>query len=118
TGGFTMTTQPEATTFRPATLTLAIFSLVLCILGLFPPILPLVGPIAAVVTGTIARKEILAHPELYSGEGMARAGIILGWIGIGLALLACLAMVLGFFFFSIHSSTSTIGIPSVITVQP
>jgi hypothetical protein len=113
-----MTTQQEPTAFRPATHTLAIFSLVLSILGLFPPILPLVGPIAGVVTGTIARKEILAHPELYGGEGTALAGMILGWIGIGLALLVCLAMVLGFAFLSISHSTSTISAPFVITVQP
>ena len=113
-----MTTQQEPTAFRPATHTLAIFSLVLSILGLFPPILPLVGAIAGVVTGTIARREILAHPELYSGEGTARAGIILGWIGIGLALLACLVGVLGFAFLSISSSPSTISTPMIITVLP
>jgi hypothetical protein len=115
---FAMTMQQEPTGLRPATHTLAILSLVLSILGIFPPFLPLIGPIAAVITGTIARKEILAHPELYSGEGTARAGIILGWIGIGLAVLACLVFVLGVAFFSISTHSITIGTPIVVTVQP
>ena len=113
-----MTTQQEPTALQPATHTLAILSLVLSILGLFPPILPLVGPIAAVVTGTIARREIRAHPEQYSGEGMARAGVILGWVGIGLALLACLLIVLGLAFFRVSTSSTGMPTPIIITVQP
>src|SRR5450759_5194462 len=113
-----MTIQQEPTALRPVTHTLAILSLVLSILGFFPPILPLVGPIAAVVTGTIARKEILAHPELYSGEGTARAGVILGWIGIGLAVLACLVLVLGIAVFQVSSGPITIGTPVAVPFQP
>ena len=113
-----MTIQQEPTALRPVTHTLAILSLVLSILGFFPPILPLVGPIAAVVTGTIARKEILAHPELYSGEGTAMAGVILGWIGIGLAVLACLGLVLGLAVFQVSSGPITIGTPVAVPFQP
>ena len=111
--------QQEPTAFRPATThSMAIVSLVLSILGLFPPILPLVGPIAGVITGMMARKEILARPDLYTGEGIARAGIILGWVGIALTLAVCLVVVLGILFFSISSSSSGIGPSFVITVQP
>ena len=78
---------------QPGSHALAILSLVLGILGL-TPILPLVGSIAAIVTGMIARREILARPHEYSGESMARAGIILGWIGIGLLLLVVCAALL------------------------
>lgn len=113
-----MTIQPEPVAVRPATHTLAIVSLVLAILGLFPPVLPLVGPIAAVITGAIARREILARPDLYSGEGTARAGVILGWVGIGLAVAACLLIVLSLTFFTISSSGGTMGTPIVITAQP
>ena len=113
-----MTIQQEPAGWRPVTHTLAILSLVLSILGLFPPILPLVGPIAAVVTGTIARKEIRDHPELYSGEGTARAGVILGWVGIGLAVLACLVLVLGLAVFRISSGPIMIGTPVVVPFQP
>jgi hypothetical protein len=77
---------------QPASHALAILSLVLGILGL-TPILPLVGSITAIVTGMIARREILAKPGEYSGESMARAGIILGWIGVALLLVVgCAAL--------------------------
>jgi hypothetical protein len=78
---------------QPTTHALAILSLVLGILGM-TPILPLIGSISAVVTGMVARKEILAKPNEYSGESMARAGLILGWIGVGIALLAVIALLL------------------------
>lgn len=78
---------------QPGSHALAILSLVLGILGL-TPILPLIGSIVAIVTGTIARREILAKPHEYSGESMARAGIILGWIGVVLILLAVCALLL------------------------
>ena len=111
--------QQEPTAFRPATThSMAIVSLVLSILGLFPPLLPLVGPIAGVITGMIARKEILARPDLYTGEGLARADIILGWIGIGLGLVACVLIVLGFSLFAISSHSIFSTTPIIITIQP
>jgi hypothetical protein len=78
---------------QASTHALAILSLVLGILGM-TPILPLIGSISAVVTGTIARREILAKPHEFSGESIARAGLILGWIGVGIALLAVIALLL------------------------
>ncbi len=113
-----MTSQQAPAALRPATHTLAILSLIFSILGIFPPILPLIGSIAAVVTGTIARREILDHPELYNGDGTARAGIILGWVGIGLAALALLGIVLLLSFNTISSSTITISTPVVVPVLP
>ena len=115
-----MTLQPqEPTAFRPATThTLAILSLVLSILGLLPPLLPLVGPIAGVVTGMVARKEIRARPDLYTGEDLARAGVILGWIGIGVGLLVCVLIVLGVSLFAISGHSIFISTPFIITVQP
>lgn len=74
-------------TSRPATHVLAIASLVLSILGMLP-VLPVVGSIAGIITGIIARNEIRSHPDQYTGEGTAKAGIILGVIGIVLAVLA------------------------------
>lgn len=113
-----MTIQQVPTPLRPATHSLAILSLVLSILGFFPPLLPLIGPIAAIITGTIARKEILAHPEQYSGDGTARAGIILGWVGIGLAVMACLLIVLGISLFTISSGSNMMPTPIITTLQP
>lgn len=63
----------------------AIISLVTGILGL--TFFPLVGSIIALITGYMARKEIDANPGMMGGAGMATAGIILGWVGVGLAVL-------------------------------
>ncbi len=82
-----MTSEPTQLKAQPRVHFLAIVSLVLSILGMLP-VLPLIGSIAGIVTGVIARKEIRSRPEQYSGDGTAKAGIILGWIGIGLAILA------------------------------
>jgi hypothetical protein len=58
--------------------------LVLGILGIIA--CPVVLSIPAVIVGNQARAKIREDPTL-AGDSMARAGIILGWIGIGLAAL-------------------------------
>ena len=108
-----MTENNSQTIYRAPTHPLAIVSLVLSILGLMP-ILPLVGSIAGIVTGRIARREIRSNPTLNSGDGIAQAGIILGWIGVGLVLL----ILAGFLMlvpasFSVHTS-----ITPMVTVIP
>ncbi len=67
---------------------LAILSLVTGILGFF--MLPIVGSIAAIVSGNMALNQfkLLAQPN--GSEGLARAGIILGWIGLGIWLVGVL----------------------------
>ena len=82
----------------PGTHTLAIVSLVLSILGLVG-VLPLVGSIGGIISGRIARQEILDKPDLHSGEGIARAGVILGWVGVGLALLVGCIILAALLFF-------------------
>jgi Domain of unknown function (DUF4190) len=109
-----MMTTEQPTTFRPTTHTLAVVSLVLSILGLLP-ILPVVGAIGGIVTGMIARKEIRARKDLYSGEGTAKAGIILGWIGLGLAVLLVCFIIAALIPF--QNSIQT-GPSIIITVQP
>jgi hypothetical protein len=79
--------------YSPSTHVLAIISLVLSILGLMP-VLPVVGSIGGIVTGIIARKEIRTRPDLHSGEGFARAGVILGWIGLAIGVLAVCGLLL------------------------
>lgn len=64
----------------------AVVSLVTGILGL--TFLPIIGSIIALITGYMARKEIKASPDTIGGEGMAATGIILGWIGLVIAILA------------------------------
>ena len=71
-------------TAGPSKNTLALVSLLTGIAGL--TIFPFVGGVIAVITGNIARKEIMASSGAQSGEGMARAGLILGWIAIGLGV--------------------------------
>lgn len=75
------------------TSTLAIISLITGILGFTA--LPGIGCIAAILTGYRARKETRATPVLKSGDGLATAGIILGWIGVGLLVVAITCGIMG-----------------------
>jgi len=61
-----------------ASLVLAIFGLVSC---------PVISSIIALILGYQARREIAASGGWQTGESLARAGIIMGWIGIALYLL-------------------------------
>ena len=65
----------------------AIISLVSGILGL--TLIPIIGSIAALIVGYIARKEIRESNGTIGGESLATTGIVLGWIGVGLAILGC-----------------------------
>lgn len=86
--------QPPA---APQTSVMAIGSLIAGILGL--TLLPTVGSIIGLVLGYMARREI-QEAEVVAGERMATAGIVLGWIGVGLTVvticLTILALALGF----------------------
>jgi uncharacterized protein DUF4190 len=67
----------------PRTNGLAIASLVLGIAQIF---LCIIGGILALVFGYISRRQIDESGGTQGGRGMAIAGIILGWIGIGLGI--------------------------------
>jgi hypothetical protein len=69
---------------------LAIASLVLGILWLY-----WIGSVLALVFGYMARKQIRERGD--DGAGLATAGIVLGWIGVGAFVLA---MIVGFATFS------------------
>jgi hypothetical protein len=60
-------------------------SLVLGIVGLF--VCPIVCSVLAIIFGSTAKNEIAASGGWQTGESNARAGIILGWIGLALAIL-------------------------------
>jgi len=64
---------------------LAVISLVAGILGVFP--FPLLASVVAVVTGHLARAEIRREPERLDGDGMAVAGLVLGYLMIAMSLL-------------------------------
>jgi hypothetical protein len=93
-----ITMKSEFQSQAPATHALAIVSLILSILGLVG-VLPLIGSIGGIISGRIAQREILEKPDVHGGEGLARAGIVLGWVGVGLALLLCCVIVAGLLFF-------------------
>ena len=76
------------------TSTLAVVSLVFGILGW--TLLPFVGSIAAIVTGHMARSEIRRAPERLEGDGLAIAGLVLGYLAIAMAVLAVVAVILFF----------------------
>lgn len=65
------------------TSTLAIISLVAGIMGFIG--FPIIGSIVAILTGYAARGETRSLPPRASGDGMATAGIVMGWLQIGLA---------------------------------
>ncbi len=93
--------SPQYVTYTTPVLptsTLALASLILGIGGF--TFLPLIGSIAALVTGYAARKETRAVPPAASGDGLATAGIVLGWVQLGLGAVAicCFAAYMVFFF--------------------
>jgi Domain of unknown function (DUF4190) len=72
----------------PPTHSLAVVSLVAGILGV--TVVWGLGSLVAVITGTMALREIGARPAEMGGAGTARAGVILGWIGLALlAVVIC-----------------------------
>ncbi len=68
----------------PQTSSTALIGLIASILGFF--MLPVVGSIVGIVAGNSARNEIRNRPGQLTGEGMAQAAVILGWIGLVLAV--------------------------------
>jgi hypothetical protein len=77
--------------------TMAVISLVAGILGF--TMLPLLGSVVALITGYSARKETRSVPPRASGDGMATAGIVMGWIEIGLGVLGCCCAIAAFAMF-------------------
>jgi len=82
--------------------TLAIVSLIASISSFV--ILPFIGSIVGVITGHMSLKQLKTSGE--QGRGMALAGTIVGWVGLGLTILGIVAMILFFMFsFAMYSST-------------
>jgi len=78
------------------TSTLAIVSLVAGILGF--TIFPVIATIVAIVTGHMARKETRAVPPIAGGDGLATAGIIMGYVQIGLLVVGICCFIAYFVF--------------------
>jgi dihydroorotate dehydrogenase len=78
------------------TSTLAIVSLVSAILGF--SFAPLIGTVVALITGYMARNETRSVPPRASGDGLATAGIIMGWVQVGLLVIGICCTVAYFVF--------------------
>ena len=76
------------------TSSLAVVSLVAGILGW--TVLPFLGSVVAIVCGHLARAEIRRAPQALEGDGLAVAGLVMGYIAVGLVVLAVAAAVLFF----------------------
>jgi hypothetical protein len=74
------------------TSTLAIVSLIAGIASWV--LIPFIGAVVAVITGHMAKKEIRQSGGRLTGDGMATAGLILGYIQLGLTVLAVCMIVL------------------------
>lgn len=85
----------QVSSYRPAapTSTLAVVSLVFGILAWC--VLPFVGAIVAIICGHLARSEIRnSSPEQrQEGDGMAVAGLVLGYVQLALGILAVFLLV-------------------------
>lgn len=57
-------------------------------------LLPIVGAIIAVITGHMAKKEIRESNGLLGGDGLATAGLVLGYSNLALGLCVCLLLML------------------------
>jgi hypothetical protein len=79
----------------PRTSTTAIISLIGGIAGVVQ-ILPVIGPIAAIITGHMAKKEIKNSGGMVTGNGMATAGLVMGYIMVGLYACGCIAVAVMF----------------------
>lgn len=80
-------------TVYPRTSSMAIMSLIFGILAYV--FLPGIGALVAVICGHAARSEIRrAPPGTVDGDGMALAGLILGWIQIVLTVIGVAIFIL------------------------
>ncbi|MEO8810360.1 MAG: DUF4190 domain-containing protein [Rhodanobacter sp.] len=89
----------EQVPYRSAgTSTLAVVSLVFGILAWF--VLPLVGAIVAIICGHLARGEIRrSSPDWrQEGDGMAVAGLVLGYVQLAVGVLLMFLVIAVLFF--------------------
>jgi hypothetical protein len=69
---------------------------------------PFIGAIVAIVTGHIARSQIKRSQGAEGGAGLALAGLILGYVGLALTVLAGIAAIVFFAAFADDVERSTL----------
>jgi hypothetical protein len=72
---------------------LAIVSLVFGIIGW--TLMPLVGNLVAIICGHIARSQIRQSHGMQQGDGLALAGMILGYLGLLLGVVVVMLIFFG-----------------------
>jgi putative exporter of polyketide antibiotics len=77
----------------PRTNPKALWSMILGILGIV--FCGLFAGIPALILGNTAKKEIAASHGAETGEGMAKAGVILGWVSVAISALGLLLVIGG-----------------------
>lgn len=91
-----MSTYPNNPQFPPPavaqTSSLAIISLVAGILGW--TLVPTLGAVVAVITGHMAKNEIRRSGGMLAGDGLATAGLVLGYVHLALALAGICLVIL------------------------
>jgi len=87
-GAMAMPSGMPPTLVVPQTESMAIVSLVLGILSL--TVFHFLAGIPAIIVGRSARNKIRAYPQQLTGEGMATAGIVMGWISVG--IICCVVL--------------------------
>jgi hypothetical protein len=88
--GYPPPMYPPAAGYRPASTSgLAIASLVLSLVGGCG-----IGSVLAIILGNRAKREIRYSHGALTGEGMATAGVIIGWVGIA-GLVIYLVFIVG-----------------------
>jgi hypothetical protein len=90
----------------PRTEPFAIVSIVCAVANFFGAFI--IGAILAIVFGKMAQKNIAQNPAL-EGANLARMGIIIGWVGIGVLVAFIL---LGIAFLGVFSSSTTDVVPA------
>lgn len=71
---------------------MALTSMILGILWLY-----WIGSILALIFGYRARREIKESNGSQTGDGLATAGIVLGWVGVATFFLTMVLIVIGLF---------------------
>lgn len=78
--------------YPPQTNQKALWSMILGILSLV--LCGILAGIPAIILGSSAQKEIGRSGGMQTGQGMAKAGLILGWISVALTVLVIVVIVI------------------------